>query len=175
MIGAVLAGGRSSRFGTDKAQHLWRGQTLLAWARQGLSGCSQVQTIGGADNPDPEPFLGALWGLARALELGQDGQRVAVTACDMPNLSREFWQLLEQHSADVVIPENHTGQLEPLAAVYAVRCLPFVQVALLEGRLKLSGWWQGTDLTVCILPWADLEPRFGKALFLNANRLKDLP
>jgi molybdenum cofactor guanylyltransferase len=172
VVGAVLVGGRSSRFGANKAQHLWRGQTLLAWAQQGLIECSAVHLIGGDTNPDPEPFLGALWGLARALELGE---RVAVTACDMPNLTAEFWRVLEQNTADVVIPENANGQLEPLAAVYTSRCLPVVQAALAAKRLRLSGWWQGSDLSLCVLPWAVLQPRFGEALFLNANRLEDLP
>jgi molybdenum cofactor guanylyltransferase len=172
MIGAILVGGRSSRFGSDKAQHRWRGQSLLAWAQQGLSGCSAVHLIGGHTNPDPEPFLGAMWGLARALALGE---RVAVTACDVPNLSREFWWLLEQNTADVVIPENANGQLEPLAAIYSSRCLPVVQAALAAGNLKLNGWWQGTDLSVCVVPWKVLQPRFGEALFLNANHPQDLP
>jgi molybdenum cofactor guanylyltransferase len=176
VIGAVLAGGRSSRFGADKAAHVWRGQTLLEWAKGSLSGCESVHVIGGRSNPDPEPHLGALWGLARALECGQAArQRVAVTACDMPNLTPQYWSLLEQHDADVVIAHNQDGQLEPLAAVYTSRCLPFVQAALDRGDLKLTAWWVGTDLEVYIVAWSVLLPRFGARLFLNANRLEDLP
>lgn len=170
VIGAVLAGGRSSRFGRNKALYLWRKKTLLEWALLGLADFTP-HIIGGETNPDPEPFLGALHGLARALEVGE---RVAVTACDMPNLSLEYWYFLKQYNADVVIPENQEGQLEPLAAIYSSRCLPVVQAALEQGRLKLSGWWQDSDLSVQVVPWADLEPRFGADIFLNANRIEDL-
>ncbi|MFN3265436.1 MAG: molybdenum cofactor guanylyltransferase [Deinococcales bacterium] len=171
MIGAVLAGGRSSRFGSDKAAYVWNGQTLLEWALAGLADFSPV-VIGGQSNPDPTPFLGALYGLARALELGE---RIAATACDMPNLSVSYWHFLEQYNADVVIPKNQNGQLEPLAAIYSSRCLPVVQAALEQGRLQLSGWWQNSNLSVRVVPWADLEPHFGAGIFLNANRAEDLP
>jgi molybdenum cofactor guanylyltransferase len=172
MIGAILAGGRSSRFGSDKAQHLWRGKTLLEWAKLGLSACQEIHVIGGASNPDPEPFQGALAGLVRALELGS---RVAVTACDMPNLTPRYWKYLKSYRADVVIGVNADGVLEPLAAIYTRNCLPYARAAFLHGDLQLSGWWREADLATQILPWEDLELAFGKEIFLNANRLEDLP
>jgi molybdenum cofactor guanylyltransferase len=172
VIGAILAGGRSSRFGTDKAQHLWRGKTLLEWAKLGLSDCKEIHVIGGASNPDPEPYQGALAGLVRALELGN---RVAVTACDMPNLIPRYWKHLKSYRTDVVIGVNADGVLEPLAAIYTKKCLPFARAALHNGDLQLSGWWRGTDLTTKILPWEDLQLVFGNDIFLNANRVEDLP
>jgi molybdenum cofactor guanylyltransferase len=173
MNGAILAGGRSSRFGSDKALHVWRGQTLLLWAKQGLAGCQNITVIGGQENPDPKPHLGALAGLVRALETG--GERVAVTACDMPNLTPDYWQHLASYQADVVICTNPDGLLEPLAAIYSQHCLPHARAALADGKLKLSDWWLKTGLTTQILAWDDLEPVFGKYLFLNANHLEDLP
>jgi hypothetical protein len=36
----------------------------------------------------------------------------------------------------------------------------------------MTGWFG--DLGVRVVPWAQLESRFGKDVFLNINRLSDL-
>ncbi len=176
LSGAVLAGGRSSRFGTDKAQFIWRKKTLLEWALESFIGLEDVMVIGGARAtiPDLQPFAGALYGLHLALESAQH-PRVAIMACDMPNLSQAYWRFLADRKADIVIPENINSQLEPLAAIYSRACLPVVQNALTRNDLKLSGWWQAQpQLSVRVVAWQELEPFFAGDIFLNANFLKDL-
>jgi molybdenum cofactor guanylyltransferase len=170
---AVLAGGRSSRFGTDKAGFVWQGKTLLDWALSSFFGLTDVMIIGGsrATITDTEPFLGALHGLQTAL-VHSKHPRVAVMACDMPNLTSGYWRMLEQFNADVVIPENADGQLEPLAAIYSRLCLPLVQSAIAKGDLKLTNWWGNAK--VRIVKWTELEAHFSTNIFLNANRLEDL-
>jgi molybdenum cofactor guanylyltransferase len=181
--GAVLAGGRSSRFGRDKALFLWQGKTLLRHALDALEDCAERFVVGGryalediAVHPDPEPHTGSLRGLARALEIARC-EHVAVTACDMPNLSTAYWAWLAEFAVgefDLVVPENADGFLEPLAAVYAKTCLEFVTAALEGERLKMTGWWSGTPLRVRRVPWLEVEKRFGVDIFLNANTLGDL-
>ncbi len=176
LSGAVLAGGRSSRFGTDKAQFIWHQKTLLEWALGSFIGLEDVMVIGGssATIPDPEPFLGALHGVKSALE-NAVYPRVAIMACDMPNLSPAYWRFLESDKADIVIPQNKNGQLEPLAAIYSRACLGLVQNAITRGDLKLSGWWQAqTEFSVRVVTWQELEPFFPSDIFLNANYLEDL-
>jgi molybdenum cofactor guanylyltransferase len=180
--GAVLAGGRSSRFGRDKALERWRGKTLLEHALDSLGDCRERFIVGGTDerygfarvmvHPDLEPFQGSLHGLARALELAQS-DRVAVMACDMPGLSRAFWDFMAKlEPAQVVIPQNAGGFLEPLAALYDRSCLPAIQTALEANQLRMTGWHDG--LAVNVVPWAELEPRFGPKLFRNVNTQADL-
>ena len=78
ILGAVLAGGRSSRFGTDKSEALWKGRSLLRHAIASLeTECDEVVLCAGNDRapepgivtlPDrPEPGLGPLGGLCAAL------------------------------------------------------------------------------------------------------------
>ncbi len=180
LSGAVLTGGRSSRFGSHKAEFIWQGRTLLEWALSSFSSLEDVLVIGQAVQTsarvikDKKPFAGALYGLATALESALS-DRVAVMACDMPNLSAAYWQFLGQFEADIVIPKNKNEQLEPLAAIYSKNCLGLVQAALSREQLRLTAWWQNTDaLSVRIVESAELEPYFSSQLFLNANYQEDL-
>ena len=176
----MLAGGRSSRFEADKALHLWRGKTLLEYALAALDGCAETFVVGGnraiegvKTHPDLEPFLGSLYGLRRALKLARY-ERVAVTACDMPNLTRKYWDwLVGMTPCDVLIPCGADGDLEPLAAIYSRACLPFVQRSLERGALRMTGWWAGR-LNVTVIDWAAVQSRFGDDVFLNANTPADL-
>ena len=180
--GAVLAGGRSSRFGRDKALELWHGKTLLEHSLNSLEDCTERFVIGGTSErygfagvpiyADLEQFQGSLYGLSRALEIALS-DRVAVMACDMPGLTREFWDFMTNlEPAQIVIPENTDGFLEPLAAIYDRSCLPAIQTALEANQLRLSGWH--ANLEVRIVSWTDLEPRFGANLFRNLNTQADL-
>ena len=176
----MLAGGRSSRFKADKALHLWRGKTLLEYALASLDGCAETFVVGGnhaiegvKTHPDLEPLLGSLYGLRRALELARY-ERVAVTACDMPNLTRKYWDWLSSLiPCDVLIPRSAGGDLEPLAAIYSRACLPFVQRSLERGELRMTGWW-AVSLNVTVIDWPAVQSRFGDSIFLNANTPADL-
>lgn len=181
MTGAILAGGRSSRFGRDKALEPWRGRRLIEWAALALAGCAQRLVVGGTARrygflglpvvPDERPGLGPLAGVAAALARA-GCERVALAACDMPALTPEFWGFLASLEADAVVPQGPGGGLEPTAALYSRVCLGPVRAALEAGDLRLSGWL-GAVRTV-VVPWQELEARFGPGLFLNANRPADL-
>lgn len=94
VLGAILAGGRSSRFGGDKALALYRGRPLIDHVRAALEsqcdglvvcGRSWDGLVGVADRP--EPGLGPLGGLCGALfharEAGFD--LVLSCGCDTPD------------------------------------------------------------------------------------------
>lgn len=95
VVGAVLCGGRSSRFGSDKALADADGQPLGARvvAALRLGGADPVAAIGGRAGPDlgiptiPDlrPDEGPLAGLATALLWAKTGL-VAVAPCDHPLL-----------------------------------------------------------------------------------------
>ncbi len=78
VLGAVLAGGQSSRFGSDKAAAQWQGQSLLNHSVQALCDtCDEVVICGDSDEDivqsagrlqdTPESGLGPLGGLCAAL------------------------------------------------------------------------------------------------------------
>lgn len=90
LLGAVLAGGRSSRFGSDKAAAMLDGRTLAEHAATTLARYADAVVIVGPDGlPDlPRPGLGPLGGIAAALDhAAERGIRCVVTiGCDMPVL-----------------------------------------------------------------------------------------
>lgn len=102
LLGAVLAGGQSSRFGTDKAQAVLDGRTLVEHAIETLRAhCDEVVVIGerAGGLPDmPRPGLGPLGGIAAALDHGAThGFRCVLTiGCDMPRLPTGLIEALLQ-------------------------------------------------------------------------------
>jgi molybdenum cofactor guanylyltransferase len=108
ILGAVLAGGRSSRFGSDKAMAELGGQTLLARAVDALSGfCEHVVVVGRETAPAPtlpdwpRPGMGPLAGIAAALHLARDEDYAAVLTCgvDSAQLPEDLLDRLGQPPA----------------------------------------------------------------------------
>jgi len=90
VLGAVLIGGRSSRFGSDKSSALFGDASLCEHSRRLLAPfVDETVLVGGSAIPDlPEPHLGPLGGIAAALDhAATHGFGCVLTiACDMPRL-----------------------------------------------------------------------------------------
>ncbi|WP_292963732.1 dihydrodipicolinate synthase family protein [Novosphingobium sp. UBA1939] len=87
ILGAVLAGGQSSRFGSDKALAELDGRTLLARAVEALQAqCDAVVVVGREDAPvptlpdRPRPGMGPLGGIAAALHHAAEAGYDAISA-----------------------------------------------------------------------------------------------
>ncbi len=138
--GFVLAGGRSSRMGRDKALLPWNvgttGGTLLdhvaAVVREAVG---NVTVIGRDAHPDVVPDCGPLGGLLTAFSLSTCG-RVLLVACDMPNLTAELLRGMIAVPGDAVVAES-AGHLHPLCAVYHRRLQPQVALAVQQRSLKM--------------------------------------
>ena len=136
------------------------GETLLERAARRLSGVvgdvvivGDPNTYGNLGYPaiaDRVPGQGPLGGLDAALthlknlssKGGESGAWAIVTACDMPDLTREVLRTLvdtvrRRPDAGAVVPETDRG-LEPLCAAYHVKLLPAVRDALGQGGKKLK-------------------------------------
>ena len=108
ILGAVLAGGRSSRFGSDKALAEWNGRTLLEGAIAALRPqCDDICVVGRSDAPVaavadwPQPDCGPLGGMAGALRYA---------------LSHDFDQVLSIPVDVVELPPDLRQQLSPAPA-----------------------------------------------------------
>lgn len=93
ILGLVLAGGKSSRFGSDKALAEFDGHTLLARAVDTLSGyCEFVVVVGRGTAPAPcipdwpHPGMGPLGGIAAGLHHALDVGFETVLTCGVDSL-----------------------------------------------------------------------------------------
>ena len=95
--GLILAGGRSSRFGSDKALAALAGRPVIAHVARALDSCADVLAVAGGRDaatilgirllPDPPgcpggPLAGVLAGLQWAEEAGADW--LVTAPCDVP-------------------------------------------------------------------------------------------
>lgn len=107
ILGAVLAGGKSSRFGSDKALALLDGEPLIELAARALArSCEAVVVVGREAAPVPgvallpdwpQPDLGPLGGLAAALRHAcREGYEAVLTcAVDAAVLPDDLLEILQ--------------------------------------------------------------------------------
>jgi molybdopterin-guanine dinucleotide biosynthesis protein A len=151
---AILAGGRSSRMGEDKALKPFLGQALIRRVANRLSSLAD-ETLVVTDRleayaflglpivPDVVPARGTLGGLYTAMARASFPV-VAAVGCDMPFACSTLFQaairLLVEEDLDAVVPRLSSG-LEPLHAVYhRSACLPAIRSAVEAGQLKAIDW-----------------------------------
>lgn len=108
ILGCVLAGGLSTRFGSDKAMADLHGRTLLARAVDALAGwCEHVIIAGRPTGPAPcipdwpRPGMGPLAGIAAALRFAEDENYASVLTIgvDSVALPGDLLQILSPPSA----------------------------------------------------------------------------
>jgi molybdopterin-guanine dinucleotide biosynthesis protein A len=170
MTGAVLAGGKSVRFGKNKALEVVEGKRLVERAVESLrSFCDPVivvvneistyMDLGVTLVRDVIPHQGPLGGIYTALLFSRDDW-VFVKAADMPFLVPEMAALLARarKGFDAVVPKLG-DYYEPLMALYNRRCLPAIarqlqnpddrQVIRFYPKIKLKSIpeedWRGID------------------------------
>ena len=115
LLGAVLAGGASRRFGSDKALAALAGKTLLDRAIESLAAHVDLIAVCGRPHPTvlslpdlPSPALGQLGGLNAALHYAQENgfQAVLTTGCDVPFYPEPPAALLDGEGA-VALEQQH--------------------------------------------------------------------
>jgi molybdopterin-guanine dinucleotide biosynthesis protein A len=183
-VGFLLAGGRSSRMGTDKAFLQFRGTPLventLAVMR---SACASATIVGdpakfgayGAVVGDVFAGCGPLAGIHAGLKSSSSDLNFFL-AVDMPYVSAKLIRLLfevaEKSDAPVVVPRTTRG-LQPLCAVYRRSFAPVAEDALRAGKYKIDGAFAG--LPTRIVDPAELERHgFSEQDFFNINTPEDL-
>ena len=153
--GYVLAGGASSRFGTDKAFAEFQGQTMLARTAKLLSAAvstvkivSPTPKLAGATYatiPDRWPGEGPLGGILTALldVQGESGTNswCLIVSCDMPFLTVAWLRFLAeralQSGAEAVVPKSAQGW-EPLCACWRVSAAEIVLPNFEAGTRKVT-------------------------------------
>jgi molybdopterin-guanine dinucleotide biosynthesis protein A len=155
---AVLAGGMSTRMGTDKAllPLVEGGAPLLQLALERVAPLTDDLFVVASDRPayarfgvrlvpDRRPACGTLGGIATAVAAARH-EFVLVVACDMPLLSRPLLRYMRDvpRDYDVLVPalagESRQGRgtiMQTLHAIYSRNCLEPIERRLDQGQLQV--------------------------------------
>jgi molybdopterin-guanine dinucleotide biosynthesis protein A len=189
-LGAILAGGRSLRYGSPKALAHVGGEPIIERVTRALRAAgtdvvaitndSAIAAIAQVRaRADAVAGLGALGGIHTALLWARDEDRpgALAVACDMPFLSvpllEAILDLAHGGTYDLVAPEGGGPRIiEPLCAWYGVTCLDAIESAIARADHRMIGFH--ADVRAGRIPLADVV-QFGppEQLFLNINSPAD--
>ena len=166
--GFVLAGGKSTRMGRDKAALPWHGRTLLDHMIGLLSAAADlVRVVGRGELPDRVPNRGPLGGMATALEVSETDANLVV-GVDLPLLTPEFLQYLRLRTEESTRPIV-ACKLEsnfPLCLGLRKSLLPAIEQRLASGKLSIHTLIETSGAE--LFSWPDA------AIFKNINTPADL-
>lgn len=179
----ILAGGKSSRMGRDKAFLEINGQPLLLRQIEIVraAGAGEILISGrvGRDYSrfglrvvqDERPEAGPLAGIHAAMSVVR-GSRLLVLAVDLPAMNTEFLRNLAAAAAGGGVVPRIAGQVEPLAAIY-----PCSAREIAGARLRDKNHGVCDFAHICVMAglaiYADFPAQIG-ALFKNVNSPPDL-
>ena len=194
-MGFVIAAGKSSRMGVDKAFLEFGGQTLLDRALVVMGGvCDRVAIVG-----DPAKFAkyastkqespkyksvvadifsgcGPLAGIHAAL-VHSPAELNLMLAVDMPFVSKELLGFIftaaadEDNHAIITVPRTSHG-FQPLCAVYRRDFSTIAEQALRAGKYKIDAAFSG--VSVRVIEEAELAAAgFTEHSFFNVNTPQD--
>ena len=183
-MGFILAGGRSSRMGTDKAFLKLGNHTLLESAISVICSVSpDVAIVGDPDNfsaygtviEDIYRGAGPLAGIHAALQYSSADLNLVI-AVDLPFVSTELLGFLfataEATDAVVTVPRTVSG-FQPLCAVYRRAFAAAADDALRAGKHKIDALF--ASVATRIIDEGELRAAaFSEKLFSNLNTPEDV-
>lgn len=184
ITGLVLAGGKSTRMGTDKALLKLNNLTLMQHSLGKLKRLFKeimvsINTQGkySHDNikevSDVYPNCGPLGGIHAGLKEAEY-EWMFVTACDMP-----FWEaplvdeLVKQRNGYNAVVPVLNNKTEPLFALYNKTCLPLIENNLKKNKYKVTDMFPNLNVN-----YFDTEHLLNNGIitnstFMNINTLPE--
>lgn len=183
VAGVILAGGKSTRMGRNKALLPFNGRPLIETIYRVMAELfAQVAIV--TNSPDDYSFLpcpripdihvgmGSLAGIHAGLVWSPE-ERIFVVGCDMPFLEKEVvrWLAASSVGESSVVPCTPSG-FEPLHAIYAKRILPLLDEALNSDRKRIIDLLERIEAKVIpVEEVAVISPQFRS--FINLNTRED--
>lgn len=155
--GVILAGGKSSRMGTDKALLKLNNKTVIEHIiSEFLKVTDDIIIV--ANKPEYYHFLnlpivsdryqdkGPLGGLETALYHGS-ADNYLISACDTPFINHRVYQVLlaELKNFDAIIPK-YKDRLHPLSGIYARSLLPDIQYQIEQNNLRVQSFFNQRNI-----------------------------
>ncbi|MBI1999904.1 MAG: molybdenum cofactor guanylyltransferase [candidate division NC10 bacterium] len=184
MSAAILAGGRSTRMGTNKALLPFDGVRIIDGLLRKLRPLFPEVLVIANDRdvyadlgvpvfPDRIPEKGSLGGIYTAVFHSTFPQTFCI-ACDMPLANPAVIAYLRDRASgyDVVVPRTADGY-QPLHAVYGKACLPHMEAMIRADRLKIDRLFPVVRVrTVAEEELRPLDPSLRG--FINVNTREEL-
>ncbi len=169
MTAAILAGGRSSRMGTDKALLPSHGKTFIEQIAKELSSVFEVVVII-SDSKEQYEFLklpiyediyknsGPLAGIHSAMRHSKQ-QNLFIASCDIPCITMDLigYLLEARHEEDVTI-FSVDNVPQPLVGIYHSKILPIIEEKLQSYQLSVLKLISEVRSTVIPFPWSNEYP-----------------
>lgn len=157
ILGVVLAGGQSTRFGSDKALAELDGHTLLARAVDTLSGwCEYVVVVGRETAPAPtipdwpHPHMGPLAGIAAALHFARDEGYETVLTLGVDSIG------LPENLPDLLSPAPAYLESQPVVGHWPAGAVDAIETLLLadtkHSMLAFAGALGATAVKISAKP-----------------------
>jgi len=180
LTGIIMAGGKSSRMGMNKATTIFRSRMLAEYPIRLLENtCGQILISTNEALPfsfkqvaDVMPECGPMGGIFSCLRESVSHYNV-VLACDMPLLTTDYIQALINKISDekIIVPMHEDGSIESLCAIYPTSCKDRMYEEIKSGQFVLHAF-------ILKLPFIGIpvpaEPANGLNIFTNINTLTEL-
>jgi molybdenum cofactor guanylyltransferase len=174
VTGFILAGGKSSRMGRDKALLDWHGRPLVDHMTELLSAVvNPVRVVGRYPLPDRLPDLGPLSGIATGLESSLTDANIFV-AVDLPFLTKSFFEFIRMRTQQSSRPllACKIGSAFPLCLGVWRPMLPEIVRCLDAGQLSIRRLVE--DSSSEIVSEDELRDLgFDRSMFRNINTEED--
>jgi molybdopterin-guanine dinucleotide biosynthesis protein A len=170
LTAAILAGGKSSRMGVNKAVLPFRGKPMIHAVIEAVrplateiilvsDDATPYASLGLRTVPDVYRGRGPLGGLHAALRASRT-EETFLLSCDIPRVSIHLLRYIADHPsvAPARVPEL-CGRVHPLCGVYDARCLPEIDRLIAADRLAMAALLDAVGAAAIPihpgLPWYD--------------------
>ncbi len=182
ITGIVLAGGKSSRIGTEKGLVKFRNKPLIEYSLNVLklvadeiiisSNSSVYDGFGFPVLKDEFPDSGPMGGIYTCLKASENKVNI-VLSCDMPMVNAVFLNslLAAADGFDAVVPWHEKKYFEPLCAVYRKNLLPVFEDFIQNKNFRIPDLFTAVNTN-----YLKIGKEFGidPLIFFNINTLQQL-
>ena len=183
LTGIILAGGQSSRMGSDKGLLLYQGKPLISYSIDVLAPlCSEIlissnnelyNKFGYEVVADEISGIGPMGGIYSCLKRSKNDLNL-ILSCDMPYVTGDIFQLLIENMGKAIIslPWHKDEHYEPLCGVYHNDVLNFISSFIKKNNFKLPDLFK--EIPFAPLNVSNLDPPLSDHYFFNINKPEDL-
>jgi molybdopterin-guanine dinucleotide biosynthesis protein A len=180
---AILAGGKSRRFGSPKGFAKFKGRRLIEIASDIAGNISSKILIIGENQysgivtnfqvqQDIIPNAGPAGGIYTAMRHANTSY-IATLPCDMPLITPQVYQILaaNQTNRQPVVAASEKGP-EPIIGIWPVTTMPAIRGAILCGKRSLRELMAQIAARLIYIP--DCMDHYSQDIFSNINYRSDL-